>query len=120
MVLCVEWTKTHASRKTFDEVDEIKNENPKSKGSCPIMTYYGNAETQELSGSPIVQHNEVQQLDPKDLINIVGDWCNYCYWNILNGKGKIFVICSKGSCMSKCMRCIYFWVLHPRKADKIR
>jgi hypothetical protein len=34
------------------------------------MTYYGNAETQELSGSPMVQHNEVQQLDPKDLIDI--------------------------------------------------
>jgi hypothetical protein len=67
-----------------DDKDSEDNENSKPKGSCPIVTYYGNAETQELAGSPTInQHHEVQQLDPEDLIDL------YIYDDYNNRKGGL-------------------------------
>jgi hypothetical protein len=64
------------------EAERDSDENTKDKGSCPIVTYYGNQNTQELAGSPTVKRrHEVPQIDPDDLIDL------YIYDEYTNRKG---------------------------------
>lgn len=65
----------------LNEEDLETDSKPKAKGTCPIVTYYGNQATQEFAGTPnIKKRHEVVQFDPEDLIDL------YVYDSYTNSK----------------------------------